>query len=558
VASDLLIRGGLIVDGTGRPGRRGDVAVRDGRIGAVGAAGEGAFRVIDATDLVVAPGFWDIHTHYDVQLLWDPIATSSCWHGVTTVVIGNCGFSVAPCRPQDQDYLVRTLARLEGMDVGVLSHTLPWAWGTFGEYLDALDAVLGVNVIPQVGHMAVRRYVMGEEASRRAARSEEVAQMRGLVVDALEAGAFGFSTSRAGNHWDGDGQPVPSRAATVEEYMTLVAEMARLPVGFVQLLAPQFTWEQLAQAAQVARRPLCLNAIVQQMHKPEAWKEDLARMLEMRARGFSFFAQGHCQAHDFEVTFQSTDVFDRYPTWKSVLEQPHDRKKALLRDPATRQKLKAEMSAEKASLVPLTWDRFLLVRSATGRYRQYEGQRVEAIAEAMGKHPLDAALDIAVDEDLATHLRVLDARNLDPQAMLEILRTPHIVPGPSDAGAHVLRGVNTGFPTRLLGHWVRERHALTLEEAVCRLSSLPAQEMGVTDRGTLEAGKAADITIFDPRTVASTDRLFANDLPGGGKRLIQHAAGVEYLIVNGCVTMQRGQPTGDRAGATLRSGAYRA
>jgi N-acyl-D-aspartate/D-glutamate deacylase len=552
VACDTLIRGALIVDGTGAPPFHGDLAIEAGRIVGVGDVDESPHRTIDASGLVVAPGFWDIHTHYDVQLLWDPLATPSSWHGVTTVVTGNCGFSPAPCRPEDQEWMIRTLARLEGVDVELLRQSLPWPWESFGDYLATLDGGLAVNVLAQVGHIALRRYVMGSAASEREADASEVATMRRLLAESLAQGGLGFTTTRAASHWDADGRPVPSRMASRAEYLTLVSELSSLEAGFVQLLAPDFDLELLEELARRTGRGVCLNAIFQRHGAPETWREDLERLAARREAGVPFFAQGHCHPHDFELTFRSTDVFDRWPTWRETLALGDEEKREQLRDPRVRARMRAEMESEEGSIVPLAWERIVLVRSPTRRYREHEGRSVEAIAGALGREPLDAAFDIALDEDLSTHFRVLDSRNQDPEAMLEILRSPHVVPGPSDAGAHLLRASNAGFPTRLLGDWVREREALTLEQAVHLLSGRAARELSVNDRGLIRAGQAADVVLFDAGRVRSLEQEFVADLPGGGERWIQRAEGIEAVLVNGESVLERGEATGRRSGRTLR------
>lgn len=555
MAIDTLIRGGLLVDGTGAPGRNADLAISDGRIVGVHAPGaneRSARRVVDARGLVVAPGFWDIHTHYDVQLLWDPLATSSIWHGTTTVVTGNCGFSPAPCRPEDQPWMTRTLARLEGVDVDVLDRSRPWPWESFGEYLETLDGALGVNVIAQVGHMAVRRYVMGKAASEREASDAEIEAMRRLLAGCLAEGGMGFTTSRAGSHWDGDGKPVPSRLASAAEYRTLVRELSALDAGFVQLLAPDFDEQTLAEIARLSGLGVCVNAIFQRFGRKEAWRDDLERLARRRQEGVRFFGQAHCQPHDFEVSFRATDVFDRWPTWRETLALDHGEKCRRLRDPLVRTRMREEMNGERDSIVPLGWERILLVESTSGRHRAEEGRTLDEIARTRSADPLDVAFDIALDEDLDSHFRVLDSRNQDPAAMVEILRSPHVVPGPSDAGAHLLRAANTGFPTALLGHWVREEQALGLEYAVHLLSGRAAQELGVRDRGLLREGQAADVVLFDADSVASLDRAFVHDLPGGGGRWVQHAGGIESVWVNGVLTLDRGEPTGRLGGRTLR------
>ena len=237
MGADILIKDGLIVDGTGAPAYRGNVAVKDGKIASVGNGTETADRVIDADGLAVAPGFWDMHTHYDAQLLWDPIATSTCWHGVTTVIMGNCGFTIAPCKPEDQDWMAHMLARVEGMDIGVLKRTLPWPWESFGEYLDTLDKGIGLNAIAQVGHSAVRRYVMGADASEREATAAEIEKMKAVIAESLDAGGAGLTTSRGFSHWDGDGRPVPSRAAALDEFMDLAVVLKGTKVGFIEMAA---------------------------------------------------------------------------------------------------------------------------------------------------------------------------------------------------------------------------------------------------------------------------------------------------------------------------------
>ena len=565
MAVDIVIKGGLIVDGTGEAPYQGDVAINGGKIVGVGRVAESAGRVIDADGLVVAPGFWDIHTHYDAQLLWDPIATSSCWHGVTSVVMGNCGFSVAPCRPDDQEWMVKTLARVEGMNVDVLNRTMPWPWETFGEYLDTLDKSLGVNTVAQVGHTAVRRYVMGTEASEREATAAEVARMKQVVAESLKAGGMGFTTSRVVTHWDGDGLPVPSRLATLDEYHALLSEMKSLNAGFVELASgPEFSryseegMARLVELTRISGRPVCWNSISQVIGNRDAWRQQLDTMLELRRQGVPFFALGHTQPDDFEFKFDFTNVFDRWPRWQKVLIEPNDVSLPKLRDPAFRQALKDEMLDDPFMGLPFSWDRILLIRSHTGKYRDLEMQSLSDIGEKLGKHPLDAALDIALDEELQTQFRQLDPRNPDPDVMMEILKEPHIAAGFSDAGAHLITEVNTGFPTRLLGYWVRERGAMSLEAAVRRVSAVVAEEAGITDRGFIREGLAADVTIFNPDTVMAADRVFANDLPGGNPRLVQYAEGIEYTLVNGQVTMQGGKHTGALAGKTLRSGDYAA
>ena len=563
MGADILIKDGLIVDGTGAPAYRGNVAVKDGKIASVGNGTETADRVIDADGKAVAPGFWDMHTHYDAQLLWDPIATSTCWHGVTTVIMGNCGFTIAPCKPEDQEWMARMLARVEGMDIGVLKRTLPWPWESFGEYLDTLDKGIGLNAIAQVGHSAVRRYVMGDDASEREATAEEIEKMKAVIAESLAAGGAGLTTSRGFSHWDGDGRPVPSRAAALDEFMDLAAVLKGTKVGFIEMAAgSEFTHTlsegraRLKRLTEISGRPVCWSAISATLDKPDAWEQRLADFNALRAEGVPFFALGYTQPDDFEFNFRFTNVFDRFPKWQKVLMLGREEKLRAMRDPETRAILREEMKSDPLPGLPARWNRIVLVKAATPKYERFNMMKVSDIAADLGKDPLDTAFDIALDEDLGTQMRLLDARNPDENVIPAVLSTPHIAAGFTDAGAHLITEVNTGFCTRLLGYWVREKQAMTLEHAVRLITGVPAEESGITDRGFLKEGLAADITIFDPRTVNTSAREFVDDMPGGATRLVQHAKGIEYTLVNGRVLLEHGKHSGDLPGRTLRSTYY--
>ena len=563
MGADILIKDGLIVDGTGAPAYRGNVAVKEGKIASVGNGAESAARVIDANGLAVAPGFWDMHTHYDAQLLWDPIATSTCWHGVTTVIMGNCGFTIAPCKPEDQDWMARMLARVEGMDIGVLKRTLPWPWESFGEYLDTLDKGLGVNAIAQVGHSAVRRYVMGPDASEREATDDEIKRMKAVLATALAEGGVGLTTSRGFSHWDGDGRPVPSRAGTLDEFMELAGVLRGTKVGYMEMAGGHdYTYSRsegrarMKRLTEVSGRPVCWNAISATLDAPDVWERRLADFNAMRAEGVPFFALGYTQPDDFEFNFRFTNVFDRFPSWQKVLMLDREEKLRAMRDPATRDVLREEMKSDPLPALPARWDRIVLVKAATPKYERFNMMKVSDIAAELGKDPLDTAFDIALDEELGTQMRLLDSRNPDENVIPAVLNTPHIAAGFTDAGAHLITEVNTGFCTRMLGYWVREKKAMTLEHAVRVITGVPAEESGITDRGFLKEGLAADVTIFDPETVDTSNREFVDDMPGGATRLVQHATGIEYTLVNGRVLTEGGKHTGDLPGRTLRSTYY--
>jgi N-acyl-D-aspartate/D-glutamate deacylase len=550
MAVDTLIKDALIVDGTGEPAYHGDIAIKAGRITAVGDTGESAPRVIDGSGLAATPGFWDVHTHYDAQLLWDPLASSSVWHGVTTIVTGNCGFTIAPVRPRDQDYLVRMLARVEGMEYAALESTLPWAWESFGEYLEVLERRLGVNVLPMVGHSAVRRYVLGEEASQRPATPDEIETMRGIVHDSLAAGAFGVSSTRGGTHWDGDGAPVPSRLADDDEFRALVSAMSGMERGFIQGTGGPSLGAELAE---IAGRPYLYPQITQVVTEdPDSWRRQLDALQAEIASGKRFFGMGPVNRRQFEMSMDNTNVFDRWATWQTLMSAPLDERKDRLRDPALRDRLRSEMKGETLPVMPFSWELLTLFESPTGRWSRFEGKRVPEIAGELGKDALDTLLDIVLDEDLGTQFHYDDTRYPDEDVLIEILKAPHMLVGPSDAGAHLVTQVDTGFPSRLLGYWVREREALSLEKAVHILAARPADELGVSDRGRLLPGQAADIVLIDLQRVRAGDRVFARDLPRGSRRLVHQGEGIEAVLVNG-VTVRRGDAdTGDLGGRVLR------
>ena len=555
MAVDLLIKGALIVDGTGRPGYHGDIAVSRGKIGAIGRTGESASRVIDASGLAAVPGFWDTHTHYDAQLLWDPLATSSVWHGVTTIVTGNCGFTIAPVKKEDQEYLARTLARVEDMDYSALSSTLPWPWERFGEFLAFLEGRIGVNVAPLLGHSAVRRYVMGKQASKRAANEEELREMKAVVRDALRSGAFGLSSTQGVSHWDAEGAPVPSRLANDLERRELASALRGMTRGFLQGMGETRTDEAVAKLVDLTEtsgRPHCWPTITQTVAAPDAWKDELAELTRLVAQGRRFFA--HCQENRkrFEINFADTNFFARWPAWQRLFSTPVDARKAMMRDPRVRERLREEMKVDPIKVLPLRWDGILLDKSATGRWQRFEGKSITLIASDLGADPLDAAFDIALDEDLKTAFWMPDSRYPNEQVMIDILKSPHVIVGQSDAGAHITTQINTGFPTHMLGYWVRERQAISLEEAVNILATRPADELGVTDRGRLVPGQAADIVLLDLERVRDGERSFVNDLPNGGRRLVQSAQGIEAVLVNGVVVWQGRAATGQLGGQVIR------
>jgi N-acyl-D-aspartate/D-glutamate deacylase len=556
---DLVIRGGLVVDGTGAPARPGDVVVASGRIVAVGTVAGRGREEVDATGLVVAPGFIDPHTHYDAQLTWDPFASCSSWHGVTTIVTGNCGFTLAPCRRQDRDTLLRMLQHVEGMSLEALRRGVHWTFETFREYLDALDGLgLWVNVAALVGHSAVRQYVMGDAAWERPASDDEIARMVDLVHDAMGGGAVGLSSSANTNHVGDRGRPVPSRLAHDDELTRLAAAMGKTGRGILELTIggtrPDRVAEldRFADLARAARRPVTMVSIRHNPERPTEHREILTRIEAFHREGLAIYPQATCSP--LTVTFDLTGafVFYRFPVWRRVMETPPSEWRAVLTDAAFR----AEFRESVGRSVLFTGDAAPLRVQAVRQpaHAAFAGQPVAAVARAMGRDIVDAFFDLALAEDLKTQFTAAIV-NTDAVAVAEIFTHPHALLGLSDAGAHVTLFCEAGQTSRLLGHWVRERKALSLEEAVRRITAMPADIFGLADRGRLAPGLAADVVVFDPHAIADHPPELRHDLPGGEPRLVQRSSGIVWSFVNGRAVIRDGRlpegPAGPGPGRVL-------
>ncbi len=553
---DLLIKGGRIVDGSGLPGFLGDVAVQDGRIAALGRVDGAARRTLDADGLVVAPGFIDPHTHLDAQLFWDPLGTSSCWHGVTSVVIGNCGLTLAPCQAADRDALVGSFVRVEGMSRAALQAGVPWAWETTAEYAAALERRLGLNVGFLVGHCAVRQAVMGEDAVERAARPDEIAAMQDLVRAGLDAGALGFSTNRNERHFREDGRPVASRLAAPEEITALASVLAERNAGVLQTTqggtnTPSDV-EASAALALALGRPVLWQSILHRWSRPNDWRELLAAAAAGAARGARSYAMTNARPFNNRYTLRNAQEFDELPTWRALMFAPLAERTAAFRDPEVRRKLRWEAVEDPTPRnFHKRWDLVRIIQVARPEHKAYEGLSVAALAEQQGKDVLDAFLDLALAEDLET-LFQHPLTNGDEEAVGEILRSPYTIVGQSDAGAHVAIDAGFGYCTLLLGQYVRERGALTLEEAVRKLTFMVASLFELPDRGLLRPGYAADLVVFDPATVGPCEPTLAHDLPAAEPRLLQRATGIHYTIVNGTVLLEGGEHSGSYPGRVLR------
>jgi N-acyl-D-aspartate/D-glutamate deacylase len=559
MAYDLLIKGGRVYDGSGMPSYMGDVAVKNGRIVEIGRIAGGAARTIDAGGLAVAPGFIDHHTHMDAQIFWDPYATSEPQHGVTSIVMGNCGLTLAPTAESDHDALVKSFVRVEAMPRSVLEMGVPWGWHTYGEYLDALEGKIGVNVGGLVGHIAVRQRVMGEESVERAATAKEIAEMRRHVLEAMESGALGFSTNRNERHMREDGKPVGSRLATDEEFFALCQVLSELNAGIIETILGLNKVEHFEFYGRVARttgRPVLWQSLQHRWAEPDLWRKQLDAVAPIFAEGYQAYGLSHTVPLVRRFTLKNCQIFDELPVWKALMFLPVEARREAFKDSATREKMRLDFNAPRHINFHRRWDVLRVDKTIKPENRQFTGKTIAEVAAMRGQEPLDAFLDLALEEDLETVF--WNANNGgDSAAMGEILGSPYVLMGTSDAGAHVQFGADFGYGTTLLGLWVRERQVMTLEHAIHKLTFHVASVVGLAGRGLLRPGYAADVVIFDPKTVDSHEPEWAYDYPGNTKRLIQRADGIQTTIVNGRPIIADGKLTGDLPGEILRGSAYR-
>jgi N-acyl-D-aspartate/D-glutamate deacylase len=562
---DVLVRGGTVIDGTGAPGARADVGVRDGRVVAVGDVDEQAAATIDADDLVVAPGFVDPHTHYDAQLLWDPTASPSNLHGVTTVVGGNCGFTLAPLDPADADYLRRMMSRVEGMPLEALEQGVDWSWHGFGEYLGRFDGGLGVNAGFLVGHCALRRLVMGDDAVGATASPEQVEQMRGLLAESLEAGGLGFSTSRAFTHDDGDGRPVPTRHAAPDEVLALCAETGRHAGTTLEAITDGclngFSDEEVdlfTQMSIAAQRPLNWNVLTVDAAHPASTEHQLEASTRAAAAGGRLVALTMPILVGMNMNFGTFCALFLIPGWREVLELPLPDKLAKLRDPEVRRTLDAQAHAEEAGVLRRLagWGRYEIGDTFSRENEGLKGRTVADIAAERGTSPFDTLLDVVVADDCRTVLWPSPTDD-DPDSWAlraRVWQDDRVLIGGSDAGAHLDRMCGAPYPTAFLGDCLRGKQLLPVEAAVRLMTSAPADLFGFRDRGRLGSGTVADLVVFDPATVGAGPIELVRDLPGDTARLVAVAEGVRHVLVNGAETVRDGAATGALPGRVLRSG----
>ncbi len=559
---DLILKGGRIYDGSGLPSFNGDVAIRDGKIAAIGRVSEAAERVLDVDGLAVAPGIIDFHTHFDAQLWWDPLASSSNEHGVTTVVTGNCGLALAPCKPENRDALIGTFVRVEAMPRASLQAGIPWLWTTHGEYLTALDRQpLGLNVATLIGHCAVRQYAMGEASVEREANDTEITEMETLVRQGMAAGAFGFSTNSNQSHFREDGKPVPSRFSSLNEIARLCRVVGESQHGLVQFTHGAFaTPEHVAHISQwyntilqETRRPLIGESIRHRWSEPELWRKQL-HDVEARARqGYAAYAMTSTRRLMRRWSLKDGTRLDMIPAWKKLTALPIAERMEKLREPAVRTELAQETVEGNPIDFSRRWDLIGVKTVARKENQKLEDMSIAAIAKAQKKSPIDAMLDLALAENLETTFEDSTTQG-DEEAVKEIFANPNVLLGQSDAGAHVASGnPGFGYATLMLAYWVRERKLMTLEDAVRKLTFLPASIFGIHDRGLLRRGLAADIFVFDPAKIDLAAPQKVTDLPKGAPRFTQSAKGIHYTIVNGKLLMDNSAHTGAFPGKVLRS-----
>jgi N-acyl-D-amino-acid deacylase len=554
---DLVIRGGLVVDGTGTAGQRGDVAVVGDRIVAVGEVGGRGIEELDATGLVVAPGFVDAHTHMDAQVFWDDLGKPTCWHGVTSVVMGNCGFTLAPARPDERPLVVRNLERAEDIAPEAMAEGIDWTWSTFAEFMDAVDArPKGVNYAASIGHSALRTFAMGERAFEEAASPDDMASMVAELRDALAAGAAGFTTSRTPAHMTSDDRPVASRLAAWDEIVALVGLVGHESKAVFQF-APERLFDpdahqdflvRLADLAVSSGTPIVFG----KFSGPMLPQPSLEYMDEVAARGGHLWALTHCRALVSAQSFMTTLGFDCLPEWQEVRERPHAEQVALLRDPEVRARLvhAAHHGTYRATTGPEAgkpdFDRMTVLQ-----HPYLPNPTVTEEAARRGLDPVEAMIDIALERDLDVFF-VQQLMTQSDDELLELMRHPRTAMCFSDSGAHVTQIFDSSIYTHLLAYWVRERGAIPLEEAVQMITSRPADIFRLRDRGRLVPGHAADITIFDAARIAPQMPHIVQDVPGGAERIEQFADGIVATIVNGRFLTRDGVATDERPGRLLR------
>jgi len=560
---DLLIKDGTVVDGSGMPAYRADVGVKHGRIVDIGRlAGQRAGEVVEAEGQVVAPGFIDGHTHMDAQVAWDPLGTCSCYHGVTSVVMGNCGFTLAPCRTDERDLVIRNLERAEDISPAAMAAGIDWTWETFPEYLDAVEAFpKGINYASYVGHSALRTYVMGERAFEEASSADDIEAMKRELRSSLRAGAVGFTTSRTRNHQTPDSRPVASRLASWDEVRDLVGVMGEMNAGIFEIAGedtgrdPEKIKEYLGRvkALSVDTRVPITYGMFASRRAPEVWPHFFEVADRAAAEGGRIFVQVHSRSLSVVLSFETRMPFDKLPVWQELRAKSLAEQKAAFQNPKIRAALvHAFEHAPRGERIVgaearrADFDLMYVMDKPSPPFKS-----VAEVAAARGVHPVELMMDLAVEHDMQAFFNQ-PLFNEDQDAVLAMMKHPYSVVTFSDSGAHVSQIMDSSLQTHVFAHWLRERQAVTLEEAVNMLTFVPASYWGLRGRGLVREGYAADINVFDPATIAPRMPVVSNDLPAGARRLVQKSDGIAATVVNGQVVLRDSEPTGALPGRLLR------
>jgi N-acyl-D-amino-acid deacylase len=566
MAYDLVIKNGMVIDGSGMGRYRADVGVKDGVITRMGRIAEPADEVIDAEGHVVTPGFVDGHTHMDAQIFWDQLGSCSCYHGVTTAVMGNCGFTIAPCREEEVDFVFRNLERAEDISRNAMLQGIQWQWETFPEYLDVLDTLpKGINYAGYIGHSALRTYVMGERAFDEEAGEDDLKTMAAHVTEAIQAGAIGFSTSRSPSHLTSDDRLVASRVAPFSEVEALVRAMGKVGAGIFQLAMERGDFEymkdfynRLADLSEETGRPVTFGSLTRRK-SPGQWRE-LYDIIEKRNQtGSRIFTQVHSREINSILSFETSTPFDTWDVWRDVRQLPLEGQIAAMRDPETKARM-VEVASRPyqgpevvgAEARPPEWDIFYALDKVALPH-----PTLADLAQSRGVSPAEAMIDIALESDLKAFFRQPLANENQDDA-LALMRHPDSCVTFSDSGAHVSQIMDSSLQTHLLSHWVRQEEAFTLEQAIRMITYDTATRWGFHDRGLLREGMAADIVVLDPAKVGAEMPVVVNDLPGGAKRLKQFSIGIKATVVGGQTVLKDNQHTGALPGQLLRGPLTRA
>jgi N-acyl-D-aspartate/D-glutamate deacylase len=567
MALDLVIRGGTVVDGSGKPRFGADLGIKDGRIVEIGPVSSTAARTIDADGLIVAPGFIDGHTHMDAQVAWDPLGSCSCWHGVTSVVMSNCGFALAPCKPADRDWYARCLSAVEDIPTEAMAAGIDWTWETFPEYLATVERLpKAINYGMYIGHSALRMYVMGKRALSEKATEEDMSRMAAAVQEALKAGAMGFSSSRASTHVTPDDTPVASRIAQWEEIDRIIGAMAELDAGIFQVgpdigsgAAHRAFLARLRQVALQFKRPIMFGVLAtRQGEDPNSWDYQTNYIDDTVAAGGRMFGQGTTKSINAIFSLKSYLPFDVLPGWRELRALPMAEQKRRLADPAVRRELVAAESKMKprdnvvqgggaATTDPRKPDYANLFAM---KDVDWDDPTVAELAQARGQHPVEVMIDLSLANDDQVYIQPIV--NESPDDVLGILKHPRTLATFSDSGAHVCQEMGSSLQTHLLSYWVRKRGAFTLEQAVRKLTHDNAKAWELKGRGLVREGYQADLVLFEENGIRPCLPTVERDLPGGARRLVQKAEGIKATLVNGAVAFEDGEATGAHAGTVLK------